>query len=74
MYHQNGFMATCWLWTASDGVQALLVLEPIWTASLSFVIVEHSVYHEPVFVLINITYWNTGYFVTNLIRFLQFAV
>ena len=27
-YHHNGFVATCWLWTASGGVHALLVLEP----------------------------------------------
>ena len=25
-YHHNGFVATCWLWSASGG--ALLVLEP----------------------------------------------
>ena len=27
-HHHNGFVATCRLWTASDGVHALLVLEP----------------------------------------------
>ena len=27
-HHQNGFVATCRLWTASGGVHALLVLEP----------------------------------------------
>ena len=27
-HHQNGFVATCRLWTASGRVHALLVLEP----------------------------------------------
>ena len=27
-HHHNGFAATCWLWTASGVVHALLVLEP----------------------------------------------
>ena len=27
-HHHNGFVATCWLWTARGGVHALLVLEP----------------------------------------------
>ena len=27
-HHHNGLVATCRLWTASDGVHALLVLEP----------------------------------------------
>ena len=27
-HHQNGFVTTCWLWTASGRVHALLVLEP----------------------------------------------
>ena len=27
-HHHNAFVATCRLWTASGGVQALLVLEP----------------------------------------------
>ena len=27
-HHDNGFVVTCLLWTASGGVQALLVLEP----------------------------------------------
>ena len=27
-HHHNGFVATCRLWTASDGVHALLALEP----------------------------------------------
>ena len=26
-YHHDGFVVTCWLWTASGGVYALLVLE-----------------------------------------------
>ena len=28
-HHHNGFVATCQLWTVSDGVHLLLVLEPI---------------------------------------------
>ena len=27
-HHHNGFVATCRVWTASGGVQALLMLEP----------------------------------------------
>ena len=27
-HHHNGFVAACWLWTASGGVHALLLLEP----------------------------------------------
>ena len=27
-HHHNGFVATCWLWTASGEVHALLTLEP----------------------------------------------
>ena len=27
-HHPNGFVATCWLWTSSGGVHALLVLKP----------------------------------------------
>ena len=27
-HHHNGFVATWWLWAASGGVHALLVLEP----------------------------------------------
>ena len=26
-HRNNGFVATCWLWTASGGVHALLVLQ-----------------------------------------------
>ena len=55
-HHHNGFVATCRLWTASGGVHALLVLEPTYMYySLCFVRVEHSVCHEPISVLINIS-------------------
>ena len=64
-HHHNGFVETCRLWTASGGVHALLVLEGrahliVFMTSLymyyapCFVLVEHSVCHEPISVLINI--------------------
>ena len=67
-HHHDGFVATCQLWTASDGVHALLVLESkegstIYLScsyimlcmyyALRFVLVEHSVCHEPIFVLMH---------------------
>ena len=51
-HHHNGFVATCRLWTASGGVHALLVLEP--TECSTSMLVEHSVCHESIFVLINV--------------------
>ena len=44
-HHYNGFVFTCWLWTASGGVHALLVLEPTEcsTNTRLGVLVEHSV-------------------------------
>ena len=45
-HHQNGFVATCWLWTASGGVHALLVLEPTECST--------STRLEPISALINI--------------------
>ena len=61
-HHHNGFVATCRLWTASGGVHALLVLEPTECSTrniylyyaLCFMLIEHSVCHEPIFVLINV--------------------
>ena len=60
-HHHNGFVATYRLWTASSGVHALLVLEPTECSTstvylyyaLCFMLVEHSVCHEPISVLIN---------------------
>ena len=46
-HHDNsGFVATCWLWTASGGVHALLVLEPTECST--------STWLEPISALINI--------------------
>ena len=58
-HHHNGFVAACQLWTASGGVHTLLVLEPTDVTlclyyALCFMLVEHSVCHEPISVLINV--------------------
>ena len=47
-HHHNGFVATCRLWTASGGVTIYLCY------ALCFMLIEHSVCHEPIFVLINV--------------------
>ena len=43
-HHHNGFVATCRLWTASDGVHALLVLEPADTYIIYIYIYIHTLY------------------------------
>ena len=62
-HRYNGFVATCRLWTNSGRV---VVMRGVWVHwivfmaslymyyALCFVHVEHSVCHEPIFVLINI--------------------
>ena len=58
-HHRNGFVATCRLWTASGGVHVLLLdcLHDVTVYLyyvLCFMLVEHSVCHEPISVLINV--------------------
>ena len=56
-HHHNGFVATCRLWTASGGVHALDCLHDVTIYlyyALCFMLIEHSVCHEPIFVLINV--------------------
>ena len=49
-HHHNGFVATCRLCTASGGVDVTIYLY----YALCFMLIEHSVCHEPIFVLINV--------------------
>ena len=58
-HHHNGFVVTCRLWTASGRVHTLLVLEPTECSTSTrlgacFMLVEHSVCHEPISVLLNV--------------------
>ena len=60
-HHHNGFVATCRLWTYTIVVMrrmgALDCLHDVTIYlyyALCFMLIEHSVCHEPIFVLINI--------------------
>ena len=61
-HHHNDFVATCRLWTASVEVHALLLLESTECSinitihlyhALWFMLIEYSVCHEAISVLIN---------------------
>ena len=54
-HHHNGFVATCRLWTASGVALDCLHDVTIYLYyALCFMLIEHSVCHEPIFVLINV--------------------
>ena len=51
-HHHNGFVATCRLWTASGDCLHDVTIYLYY--ALCFMLIEHSVCHEPIFVLINV--------------------